>query len=97
MGLAFPVVVDADKQDVVAVWCHLVRVLLPLDLADGRIGILVTFQFHHDGRRLYVFAWNQHQVGKTFPIECLSFGLQRYAIVFYSERNYGKLFKISSL
>ena len=50
MRLAFPVVVDADKQDVVAVWCHLVRVLLPLDLADGRIGILVAFQFHDDGR-----------------------------------------------
>ena len=49
MGLAFPVVVDADKQDVVAIWCHLVGVLLPLDLADGRIGILVAFQFHHNG------------------------------------------------
>ena len=50
MRLVFPVVVDADKQDVVAIWCHLVRVLLPLDLADGRIGILVAFQFHDDGR-----------------------------------------------
>ena len=56
------VVVDANKQNVVCIFSYLGWVLLPTNLVNGCIGILVDFQLKNDGGRVYMFAGNEYYV-----------------------------------
>ena len=61
------VIVNTYKQQIVRIFCNFRRILFSLDLTDGRISIVVVFQFQHDGRRINVLAWNQHDIRKSLP------------------------------
>ena len=56
------VVVDANKQNVVSIFSYLGRVLLPTNLVNSGVGILVDFQLKNDGGRVYMFAGNEYYV-----------------------------------
>ena len=45
------VVADAHEQQVVGILRHLFGIVLPLNLRNRRVGILVIFQFDDDGGR----------------------------------------------
>ena len=43
------IVVNANKQKIICIFSHFGRILLAFNLGDSRIGILIVFQFKHDG------------------------------------------------
>ncbi len=65
MLLCFAVVVDAYEYQPVGVLPYLLRILPASDLIDGGIGIFVYLQLYYDGRRVNVFARQEHDVGKS--------------------------------
>ena len=66
MLLLLLVVVNAYKQQIISIISNLGRILLPFNLTDRRISILVIFQFQHNGRRINMLSGNQHNVSKAF-------------------------------
>ena len=63
---ALLIVIDANKKDISCVFEHLAGVTFFVNLTDGRIGVLVEFQFQNYRRTVDISARNQNKVGKTF-------------------------------
>ena len=66
MLLLLLIVVNAYKQQIACIIGNPGRILLPSNLIDSRISILVVFQFQHNGGRIHVLPRNEHNIGKAF-------------------------------